>query len=201
MNEAELAASDTSTPILPAHIEETITAIAKLHADHRKESGRLQNFVDRLTAAVGQPVCIVWLSVFVSVWVVGNVAAPFIGIESWDAPPFPWLEAIGSVVALYITILILATQRREDQLASYREQLTLELAILSEQKSAKIIALLEEMRRDSPTLKNRVDDEAAAMSIAADPQAVLDAIKETVEIAPIINLALSGEGTGSSTDT
>ena len=76
-------------------------------------------------------------------------------------------------------IHILTTQRREDQLAGYREQLTLELAILGEQKSAKIIALLEEMRRDSPTLRNRVDEEATAMSVAADPQAVLDAIKET----------------------
>ena len=68
-----------------------------------------------------------------------------------------------------------------DQLASYREQLTLELAILGEQKSAKISALLEEMWRDSPTLRNRIDEEAAAMAVAADPQAVLDAIKESEE--------------------
>ena len=78
-----------------------------------------------------------------------------------------------------MTVLILTTQRRDDQLAAHREQLTLELAIIGEQKSAKIIALLEELRQDSPTLRNRVDHEAAAMSVAADPQAVLDAIKET----------------------
>ena len=52
------------------------------------------------------------------------------------------------LLALYVTVLILTTQRRDDQLASYREQLTLELAILGEQKSAKIISLLEELRRD-----------------------------------------------------
>ena len=80
-----------------------------------------------------------------------------------------------------MTALILTTQRREDQLAGHREQLTLELAILSEQKSAKIIELLEEMRRDDPSLKNRVDHEAAAMSTPADPQAVLDAIKDSHE--------------------
>ncbi len=89
----------------------------------------------------------------------------------------PWLFS-----PFYVTVLILTTQRREDQLAGYREQLTLELAILSEQKSAKIIALLEEMRRDSPTLRNRVDEEAAAMAIAADPQAVLDAIKDSEDV-------------------
>ena len=78
-------------------------------------------------------------------------------------------------------------------MAGYREQLTLELAILGEQKSAKIIALLEEMRRDSPSLRNRVDEEAAAMSIAADPQAVLDAIKEN-EDAPLAEEFLAPPG-------
>jgi uncharacterized membrane protein len=78
-----------------------------------------------------------------------------------------------------VTVLILTTQRRDDQLAGYREQLTLELAILGEQKSAKTIALLEEMRADSPHLRSRADSEAAAMAVAADPQTVLDAIKDS----------------------
>jgi uncharacterized membrane protein len=88
--------------------------------------------------------------------------------------------AIG-LSALYMTTLILITQRREDELAGHREQLTLELGILSEQKSAKIIALLEELRRDAPELRNRVDPQATAMSTPADPQEVLNAIKETHE--------------------
>ena len=35
------------------------------------------------------------------------------------------------------------------------------------------------MRRDDPNLRNRVDHEATAMSLPANPQAVLDAIKES----------------------
>ena len=50
-----------------------------------------------------------------------------------------------SLVSLYIVVLILATQQCEYQLAQLREQLTLELAILSEQKTAKVIQLLEEV--------------------------------------------------------
>ena len=116
--------------------------------------------------------------------VCGNTLAPVVGLKPWDEAPFAWLQGTLGLLALYVTMLILTTQRREDQLAGCREQLTLESAILGEQKSAKIIALLEEMRRDSPTLKNRFDEEAAAMSIAVDPQAVLDAIKET-EVVPL----------------
>lgn len=83
-----------------------------------------------------------------------------------------------------MTILILATQRREDQLAGHREQLTLELGILSEQKAAKIIELLEELRRDSPHLRDRVDHEALALSAPADPEAVLEAIKGAHDVTP-----------------
>jgi uncharacterized membrane protein len=170
-------------PILPAHIEDTIRAIAKLHADHREEAGSLQQLVERLTAWIGRPQFIAALTVFIGLWIVGNVGILVSGQAPWDDPPFAWLQGALGFLALYVTILILTTQRREDELASYREQLTLELAILSEQKSAKIIALLEEMRRDSPALKNRVDEEAAAMAVAADPQAVLDAIKDSEDLA------------------
>ena len=169
------------TPILPAHIEDTIQAIAKLHADHHQESGTLQRLVDRLTGWIGRPRFIAGLTSVIALWIVGNLAMALFGTPPWDEPPFAWLQGSLGLLALYVTILILTTQRREDQLAGYREQLTLELAILSEQKSAKIIALLEEMRRDSPTLKDRIDEEAAAMAVAADPQAVLDAIKESEE--------------------
>jgi uncharacterized membrane protein len=99
------------------------------------------------------------------------------GRQPFDAPPFSWLELLVSLAALYMTALILSTQRRDDELASHREQLTLELAILSDQKSAKIIKLLEEMRRDHPDLRDRVDNDAHVMSTPTDPQAVLDAIK------------------------
>ncbi len=170
------------TPILPAHIEDTLQAIAKLHSDHRQSAGRLQRLVEQLTALIGRPRFIAALTILVAFWVGSNLLAAWVGQMPWDPAPFNWLQGSLGLLALYVTVLILTTQRREDQLAGYREQLTLELAILGEQKSAKIIALLEEMRRDSPTLRNRIDEEAAAMAVAADPQAVLDAIKESEEV-------------------
>ncbi len=103
------------------------------------------------------------------VWVLANLGASWLGREPVDPPPFAWAQGAIGVMALYMTALILTTQRREDQLAGHREQLTLDLAILGEQKSAKIIQLLEEMRRDDPGLANRVDHEAAAISLPADP--------------------------------
>ncbi len=172
---------EPETPILPAHIESTIQAIAQLHAEHYKTATAMQRIVDRLTSFIGRPRFVGGLTVVVAAWCVGNTITQWSGRTPWDEPPFFWMQGAVGLLALYVTVLILTSNRHADQLAGYREQLTLELAILSEQKSAKIIELLEEMRRDDPSLRNRVDPEALALSIPADPQHVLDAIKEAHE--------------------
>ncbi len=167
----------SSTRILPAHIEDTVQAIAQLHADHYEQSTPLQKVIDRLTARAGRPEFVAALTLIVVAWVALNVTLIGLGRKPLDEPPFFWMQGVIGLGALYMTLLILATQRREDELASRREQLTLELGILSEQKAAKIIELLEELRRDLPMLHNRDDHEATAMAVPADPQAVFEAIK------------------------
>lgn len=170
----------TAPPILPAHIEDTVRAISELHAQHHRQATPVQRIVDRSVKTVGRPRFVGLLTIFILAWVIANWVLTLRGFKV-DAPPFQILQDFGEALSLYITILILITQRREDELTQHREQLTLELAILGEQKSAKIIQLLEELRRDNPLIANRVDREAEALSVPADPQAVLDAIKDSHE--------------------
>jgi uncharacterized membrane protein len=95
-----------------------------------------------------------------------------------DPPPFVWLQGAVTTGVLYLAILILTTQRREEQLSNQRGQLMLELATLNDQKSSKIIEFLEEFRRDNPMIADHIDSEARAMSTPSDHRAVMDAIKE-----------------------
>jgi len=146
-----------------------------------RSATRLQLYVDRATAIVAHPSFIVVVTVAVLAWIAGNLIAVRLGGVRLDGPAFPWLQGAGELAAIYITTLVLMSQRRKDELSELREQLTLELAIMTEQKGAKIIALIEEMRRDNPLIANRVDLQADAMSRPADPTAVIEAIKETHE--------------------
>jgi uncharacterized membrane protein len=163
---------------LPAHVEDTIKAIANFHAQHEQQATQIDRLIARLTAMLGRPLFILVLTATVALWVAGNLAIRRLGLTPVDPPPFPWLAGAMGLMAVYMTTLILSTQRRADQLAGYREQLTLQLAILGEQKNAKVIQLMQEMRRDNPMMRNLVDEQAAAMASPADPQMVLDAIKE-----------------------
>jgi uncharacterized membrane protein len=179
MGQAVMPETDDAA-ILPAHIEETVRAIAELQAQHERRATHVLRIVDRSVRTLSRPRVIGYLTIIIVGWVALNVGLSAYG-HAFDLFPFPLLQDAGAALALYLTLLILITQRREDELTGHREQLTLELAILSEQKSAKIIQLLEELRRDMPSVHNRIDPEAEALSIPADPQAVLDAIMETHE--------------------
>ena len=164
-----------------SHIAVTIQSITQLRADHHQSATRLERWVDRVTAQLGRLRFLCVLTGIIGGWVGLNLLLPVLGGVAFDTPPFIWLTTAATFLSLYIAVLILASQRRADQLAQHREHLNLELAILSEQKTAKVIELLEEARRDNPLIRNRVDQEADAMAHPANPQFLLETIKDTHE--------------------
>ena len=151
----------------------------RLTAEHHQETALLQRMVDRVTAIVARPWFVTVLAPTMVLWLAINGAAALAGYHSIDMPPFNGLQTALAVMGVSISALILSTQRRQDQLSSHREQLLLELAVLNDQKLSKMIALLEELRRDTPTVADRIDRTAKAMSTPADPKIVLDAIKSS----------------------
>ena len=104
-------------------------------------------------------------------WITLDLALPQLGRAALDPFPFPLLSAAVSTIGLYLAAMILISQRHDDEMATRREQMTLELAILSEQ-SAKIFALLEEFRRNDPNQGNDRDEVAEALAEPADAQVV-----------------------------
>lgn len=183
MNQDAKSAQDVGRAV-PAHVEDTVQAVARFHATHQADANLLQRLVEQVTRRAGSPAFIVLLVVLVVCWITLNLYLIATGSTPVDAPPFYWLQGAVSLTALFMTVIILTTQRREDKLAGLRDQLTLELSILSEQKSAKIIALLEEMRRDDPHISDRSDEHADALSKPADPDVVLGALKDKQEPLP-----------------
>jgi uncharacterized membrane protein len=164
--------------IVRSDVDDTTKAIADLHSEHRKNATTFQRAVEDATAILSNPLTIGVILLFILAWIAASLVGSLLGYRSFDPPPFFGLGAIVSISSLFMVIMILATQRHEDRLAFHREQLILELVRSSEQKAAKIIQLLEESRRDDPSLSDRVDHEANKMTQPADPSAILTSIKD-----------------------
>ena len=162
-------------------LSQNIDAVAALKLRAERRVSPNQRAVEALTAYVGRPSFFLGVLVTVVVWIIANLVAPHFNVPRWDEPPFAWLQGIIGLGALLITIMILITQNRQGEITARLEHLDLQMSMLTEQKAAKIIELLEEMRRDSPTLPDRVDPEAEALQEASDPEIILTALEFKLE--------------------
>jgi uncharacterized membrane protein len=164
-----------------AQIDQTVQPIARLHAAHHKRATPLQHLVERMTSVVARPSFIGFVTAVVVLWIVGDLLLVRFAGRRLDSNGFPLLQGLGQLLAIYITALILMSQRRREEMSELRDQLSLEMAVLIEQKVSKLIALTEEMRRDNPQIADRLDPQAVVMARPADPEAVLEAFKEAHE--------------------
>ncbi len=83
-----------NTPILPAHIEDTVKAIARFHAEHHERATPLERRIERLTARVGRPQFIGVLTGLVAGWTVLNSLLVLSGRQAFDEPPFYWMQGV-----------------------------------------------------------------------------------------------------------
>ncbi len=166
---------------VPDPINDNIDAVVALHAFAERQVDTHQRTVESLTAWLGRPQFFYGILVGVGLWMGVNAAAPYLHLPRFDDPPFAWLQGAIGLGALLMTSVILITQNRQGKLAERREQLELQMSMLTEQRTAKIIDLLEELRRDLPSVKNRVDLEAEALTKTVDPHEVLATFESRLE--------------------
>ena len=160
-----------------------MSELAELHRRHRERSSQSQQLTNRVTAALGRPSVIALIVAAVVAWVFGNISAPSFHLRALEPLPFPELGLVFGFVAVVIALLILSTQRHGEELAERRSELTLQIALLSERKVTKLIALFEEQRAENPLLQTRKDPEAEEMAVPADPGDAIDRI-EAMRAAP-----------------
>lgn len=138
-------------------LTENIATIAKL--EERLLENR--NTIERIGDAIGSfagSMSFVVLHVFIFVlWFLVNTR--FVpGVRPFDPYPFILLSMVVSVEAVLLSTFVLMKQNREGKRAENRQQLTLQIDLLAEQESTKILQLLnrvcqhlgiEEVRHDS----------------------------------------------------
>jgi uncharacterized membrane protein len=171
---------DTGDPRaqLPPSVNENIGTIAEFYARHHENVTPMQAAVEKIALFLGSPSYVAANVVFILCWIAANLVAPDLGWPQLDEPPFFWLQGFVSVNAFIISSTVLIRQNRMSRLADHHAHLDLQVNLLTEEKSSKIIALLEELRRDLPNVSDKPDSEADQMARPADAKAVLSAIEQ-----------------------
>jgi uncharacterized membrane protein len=162
---------------LPSSVSDNIGTIADFYARHEEHVTTTQRVVEKVALFLGSPGYVVGNIVFIAFWILGNITATDLHFKTFDPPPFPLLQGLVTLNAFIISTTVLIRQNRMSRLADHHAHLDLQVNLLTEEKTSKIIELLGALRRDLPNVSDKVDKEAQELAKPADPKAVLQAIE------------------------
>ena len=164
---------------LPDSVTENIETISGHYARHEEQVTRAQAFIEKMSLFLGSPGYVAGIVILIVFWMAWNLAAPeLFDITEFDEPPFFWLQGFVSLNALLISTTVLIRQNRMSVLAAHNAHLDLQVSLLADEKTSKIIAMLEELRRDMPNVPDKPDAEADELAQPADTGTVLEAIEQ-----------------------
>jgi uncharacterized membrane protein len=160
---------------IPEQVLKNVEVIIGLDTQDKQNLPTHQRILEKIAATFGQPWFLYVELVFFAAW---GICSYLVSIDllTLEVPKFDLHNQGLDVASLLISTGVLIHQTRQEQLSDRRSQLMLQLNLLTEQKIAKMIALLEELRADLPNVQDRQDLEAEMMQ-----QAVINILQETLK--------------------
>ncbi|MDJ0691107.1 MAG: DUF1003 domain-containing protein [Xenococcaceae cyanobacterium MO_188.B32] len=186
---------DKSSPIIPPaaksiyidgkkyplseQVIKNIETIIGFQAKQEQKLPMRERIIEKIAAFFGKSEFLYLQLLFFISWSMCSHLAP--QLLPFGLPQFDLQEMGIDIAALLIATGVLVQQSRQDKLAEQRSHLILQINLLTEQKIAKLIELMEELRIDLPNIRDRHDWEAQIMQQATDPQIVLNILQENLE--------------------
>lgn len=159
-------------------IDQNIEKVLAFYKREDRKLGPLQRTVELASNYIGRPMFLALLVLFIASWLFFNIDGARFGWHAFDPPPFIYLQGVVTLSSLLTTTIVLISQNRIAKVEEQRANLELQVNLLSEQKIAKLINLIEELRRDLPMVQDRHDPTAEAFQEPTDTDQVLSALDE-----------------------
>jgi len=152
---------------------QNLEAVLDFYNREEKKISTSQRLIEHISNLIGQPIFIGIALLFVAAWLFTSIYLHKLHILEFDPAPFHYLQGLVGLGALLISTIVLIKQNRLGKLEERRSHLDLKVMLLTEHKAAKLIQLIEELRRDLPNVKNRNDEEATILKQAISPEVVI----------------------------
>ena len=162
-------------------LDRDIETIVDMRMVAERKVSRHQRIIERVTNNIGRPLALYLVLSLVLLWILLNEFHQYVGIPTLDPPPFSWLQDTVSVSALLMTTAVLITQNRQAKMTEQRRHLDLQVTLLTERKVSKLIELVEDLRKDIPSVEDSKDTEAQAMKEPVDPHTALTSLNKTLQ--------------------
>ncbi len=137
------------TPLAATQIAEGLKAnveeIVRLEQRDRLTMSRSDRIANWFATFSGRMSFLILHAVWFVVWIVWN--AGWIGIAPFDAYPFGLLTVMVSLEAIFLSTFVLISQNRQALAADRRAKVDLQINLLTEQETTRILTLVTEINR------------------------------------------------------
>src|SRR3954453_17612120 len=129
-------------PPLPGVAKTNIDAIVNLEREMLQQRSTADRIGNRITRFAGSVPFLAANVVWFSIWVALNTGL-IPGVRPFDPYPFNFLCLLVAWEAIFLTTFVLMTQARQDRHADQWAHLDLQLSLLAEQESTKMLGMLQ----------------------------------------------------------
>ncbi len=164
---------------LPKQVVRNIKAIIQVQAKQERNLPFHERLLGKIATVLGKPQFLYFQTFFFLIWALLSRLVE-LQLLHWQIPLLRFQDQGIDVASLMIATGVLIYQSRQEKLSEQRSHLMLQINLLNEQKIAKLIGLVEELRRDLPDVCDRHDWEANIMQQSTDPQVVLNILQENL---------------------
>lgn len=119
--------------------EQNVAAIHQLESAALSDSTAMDLLADRIAGFAGSAVFLVMHVVWFTFWVGYNVAPR---VAHFDPFPFTFLTLVVSLEAIFLSAFILTSQKRAALVSERRNQLDLQINLLTEQENTRMLKVL-----------------------------------------------------------
>ena len=157
--------------------ERNVQTIAKLEEAAKANRSSANRLADRVANFCGS-MTFVWVHVFwFGGWILLNSSA---GLNHFDPYPFTFLTFIVSLEAIFLSTFILISQNHETLLTERRNNLDLQINLLTEQENTKLLRMLESI---AEKVGAKIDDDPSLQVLdqATHPEKLIEQIEKATE--------------------
>lgn len=151
--------------------------IASLQLHHRRTLA--ERFADWCTEFFGTAHFLLLHVLIFGVWIVVN-AGVIPGVPRLDPYPFNFLTTTVSLEAIFLSIVVLMSQNREERIANIRDEIDLQINVQSEREITKMLEMLATIEKRLHVAP-KVDPELLAMLRKIDIDQLEARIVQTIE--------------------
>ena len=161
------------------HLQEHIELIAKHEQAFLDQRSQTEKIGDRIASFIGSFPYVAAHIVLFAAWIVWNTL-PGKKLLHFDPPPFPILDVIFAFEAILVASFILMRQSRMARRAEERDQLMLQILLLTERELTAVLGVERQMAQSMGLHKVAADDEITQLSQQTSIDEVAKIIKENL---------------------